>query len=164
MTSESLTLRRHQRSDEAASASCAGLHAAAIARLGRFGRKGFSLRRDASRSKSFSPQSGQTSSPKPAIVALLFWTMAVSVTVCLRSRLLPLNTLRFAKDTRNGKDLGGREWQIGHRVRGGLRSLCILRSSLQMPCSPLTGTAFRDSMPVVERGCGQSDGRGGTGR
>jgi hypothetical protein len=83
--------------DEAALASCAGTHAAATARLRRFGRKRSSIRRDASRSKSFSPQSGQISSSKSTIVAFLFRTEVVSVTFCLRSRLLPqLGHVRIA--------------------------------------------------------------------
>ena len=64
-------------------------YAAATDRRRRFGRACSSIRREASRSNSFSPQSGQSSSSRSGTRTLFPRMDAVTVTVCLRIRPLP---------------------------------------------------------------------------
>lgn len=64
-------------------------YAVAADRLRRFGRNRSSMRREASRSNSFSPQSEQTSSWRFGTSAVLRRTVALTVTVFRRIRRLP---------------------------------------------------------------------------
>jgi hypothetical protein len=64
-------------------------HATAAERFRRRGRNCSSMRRDASRSNNFSPHSGQTSSSRSRTSAVLPRTVALTVTICRRTRRLP---------------------------------------------------------------------------